>query len=299
MVRGDYPAMREAVGCAIEQGINYFDTAPAYGNGQSEANLGAVLRELGSDVLIGTKVRLAAGEMAGIGAAITRSVEASLRRLGRDAVDLIQLHSHIGLERQPGQDRIGIHDLDGVARTFEALQQPGKVRFWGITGLGVTAALHEAVATGRFHTIQVACNLLNPSAETTVAPGFPFQDFGRVAERAVQQGMGVIGIRILAGGALSGAMDRHPVASASVNPIGSEKAYSADVARAKRYAFLLDEGVVSTLVEAAVRFLVSMPSISIALIGISSRDQLEQAVQYVERGPFPPDILEHLRLFSI
>jgi aryl-alcohol dehydrogenase-like predicted oxidoreductase len=111
--------------------------------------------------------------------------------------------------------------------------------------------------------------------------------------------MGVIGIRILAGGALSGAMDRHPVASASVNPIGSEKAYSADVARAKRYAFLLDEGVVSTLVEAAVRFLVSMPSISIALIGISSRDQLEQAVQYVERGPFPPDILEHLRLFSI
>ena len=94
----------EAVSRAIELGINYFDTAPLYGNGQSEVNLGAVLRELKADVLIGTKVRLTGEDMGRIGAAITRSVEGSLRRLGREAIDLIQLHNHIGLSWQPEKD---------------------------------------------------------------------------------------------------------------------------------------------------------------------------------------------------
>jgi aryl-alcohol dehydrogenase-like predicted oxidoreductase len=295
LVRGDYPTMRRVVSRAIELGVNYFDTAPVYGDGQSEVNLGAVLRELKADVRVGTKVRLAAGDLARIGAAIVQSAEGSLRRLGREAVDLIQLHNHLGLQRQPEKSRLSMEDLDAVIRAFQGLQQQGKVRFWGITGLGVTDALHEAVTTGRLHTIQAAYNLLNPSAGTTVPPGFPFQDFGRLAEHAAQQGMGVIAIRILAGGALSGAMDRHPVASQSVNPIASEQAYSADVAGAQRYRFLVEDGVVSSLVEAAIRFVVSTPSISTALLGISSRDQLEQAVQYVERGPLPADILGRIR----
>ena len=297
LVRGDYPTMRQVVGRAIELGINYFDTAPQYGNGQSEVNLGAVLRELGTDVLVGTKVRLKAEEMSQIGAAVTRSVEGSLRRLGRETVDLIQLHNHIGFQRPPGQDpdRVGLHDLDAVNRAFETLQQQGKVRFWGITGLGETGALHEAVATGAFQTIQIPYNLLNPSAGTTVPGNFPFQDYGQLISHAAPQEMGVIAIRILAGGALSGTPKRHPVASQTVNPIASEPAYSDDVARAERYAFLVKDGVVSNLVEAAVRFAVSQPGISTALVGISSRDQLEQAVEYVERGYLSVDALEHIR----
>jgi aryl-alcohol dehydrogenase-like predicted oxidoreductase len=104
LVRGDYPTMRQAVNSAIELGINYFDTAPQYGNGQSEVNLGAVLRELGADVLIGSKVRLQGEDMGQIGGAILRSVEGSLRRLGRTTLDLIQMHNHIAFQRQPEQD---------------------------------------------------------------------------------------------------------------------------------------------------------------------------------------------------
>jgi len=296
LMRGDYPTMRQVVGRAIELGITYFDTAPQYGNGQSEVNLGAVLRELGTDVLVGTKVRLKAEEMSQIGAAVARSVERSLRRLGRQTVDLIQLHNHIGFQRQPERDpdRVSLHDLDAVRQAFETLQQQGKVRFWGITGLGETGAFHEAVAAGGFHSIQIPYNLLNPSAGTTVPRNFPFQDYGRIIEHAAQQEMGVIAIRILAGGALSGSTERHPFASKSVNPIASEPAYRDDVAKSQRYTFLVEAGVVSNLVEAAVRFAVSQPGLSTALLGISSRDQLEQAVKYVERGPLSVEIFENI-----
>ena len=105
----------------------------------------------------------------------------------------------------------------------------------------------------------------------------------------------MIAIRILAGGALSGTAERHPVAAKSVNPIASEQVYSGDVARALRYTFLVEDGVVSNLVEAAVRFVVSKSSVSTALLGISSPDQIEQAVKYVERGPLPGDTLGHIR----
>jgi aryl-alcohol dehydrogenase-like predicted oxidoreductase len=106
--------------------------------------------------------------------------------------------------------------------------------------------------------------------------------------------MGVIAIRILAGGALSGFPQRHPVAAKSVNPIASEPIYGDDVARAQRYTFLVETGVVSNLVEAAVRYVVSKSSVSTALLGISSRDQMEQAVKYVERGPLPRDALKRI-----
>ena len=92
--------MRQAVSRAIELGINYFDAAAQYGNGQSEVNLGAVLRELRAEVLIGTKVRLIGKDVGRIGEAITRSVEGSLCRLGCEAIHLIQLHNRIGFSWQ-------------------------------------------------------------------------------------------------------------------------------------------------------------------------------------------------------
>jgi len=166
LVRGDYPTMRQVVSRALELGINYFDTAPLYGNGQSEVNLGAVIRELRAEVLIGTKVRLTGEDVIRIGEAITRSVEGSLRRLGRETIDLIQLHNLIGLSRQPERDwiRIVLSDLDAVLEAFGVLQQQGKVRFWGITGLGESDTLRQAVGRGGFQTIQVPYNLLNPTA---------------------------------------------------------------------------------------------------------------------------------------
>src|SRR5436853_5819530 len=95
MVKGDPADQERAVARALELGINYFDTAQMYGNGESEKNLGRVLKALKPDVYIGTKVRLPPTERGQIGAAIAASLEASLKRLGRDSVDLFQFHNAI------------------------------------------------------------------------------------------------------------------------------------------------------------------------------------------------------------
>jgi len=294
LVRGEYPTMRRAVARALELGITYFDTASQYGDGQSEVNLGAVLRELRADPVVGTKVRLKPPDLDRIEAAIAESVEASLRRLGRERVDLIQLHNPFVPRSGPDQVGVTLHHFSAVLRAFETLERQGKLRFWGITGLGETEVLHQVVEGGGFHTVQAVYNLLNPSAGMQAPAGFSYQDYRQLIDRAAGQQMGVIVIRALAGGALSGTPDRHPVAARSVAPIATERDYAADVARARRFAFLVENGTVSSLVEAAIRFAISKPEISTALVGISSLEQLEHAVACANRGPLPAEALGRL-----
>jgi aryl-alcohol dehydrogenase-like predicted oxidoreductase len=294
LVRGEYPLMRRAVARAIEMGITYFDTAPLYGDGQSEVNLGAVLRELGADAIVGTKVRLEPSDLDRVEAAIAGSVEASLRRLGRECVDLIQLHNPLLPHSRPDGSGLTFDHFPAVLRAFVALERQGKVRCWGITGLGETETLHQAVAAGGFHTVQAVYNLLNPSAGTQTPSGFPYQDYRRLIDRAAEKSMGSIAIRILAGGALSGTADRHPVAARSVTPIATERDYAEDVARGRRFTCLVEDGTVGSLVEAAIRFVISKPEVSTALVGISSLEQLEHAVACVNRGPLLAEALRRV-----
>jgi aryl-alcohol dehydrogenase-like predicted oxidoreductase len=295
IIRADRPTRVRAVARAIELGINYFDTARIYGDGQSETNLGEALKELGADVLVGTKVRLTADEMREIGKGISASVEGSLRRIGREQVDLIQLHNGIGLQRQPDRGWIGVDDLEAVVRAFQALQQQGKARFWGLNGLGESKALHQAIASTGTYTIQAMYNLINPTAGTPAPPGFPYQDYGQLIDRAAGQQIGVIAIRVLAAGALSGTADRHPIAAQSVEPIASGPHYEDDAARARAFSFLVEEGYAGSLVEAAIRFALAKAEISTVLVGISSLEQLEQAAAYANKGPLPSRALERLR----
>jgi aryl-alcohol dehydrogenase-like predicted oxidoreductase len=106
--------------------------------------------------------------------------------------------------------------------------------------------------------------------------------------------MGIIAIRILAAGALSGTTDRHPIALPSVPPIASGPHYADDVKRAVTFRFLVEEGYTRNMVEAAIRFVIGKAEISTALIGISSIEQLEQAVAYTNSGPLPAEALGRL-----
>src|SRR6202045_734583 len=96
MVRGDANDQERTVARAIAAGVNYFDTAVQYGNGESEKNLGRVLQKLKPDeAIIGTKVRLPSADFGRIDEAIATSLEGSLARLRRDQVDLFHLHNAI------------------------------------------------------------------------------------------------------------------------------------------------------------------------------------------------------------
>jgi aryl-alcohol dehydrogenase-like predicted oxidoreductase len=221
-------------------------------------------------------------------------VEGSLRRLGREVIDLIQFHNSLGAERNLARSLVTAADLAVVISAFQKLQQQGKIRHWGITGLGETATLQQVMNSSNIHSVQCCYNLLNPSAGAPVATDFPFQNYGQIIDRAATRQIGVIAIRVLAGGALSGVLERHPVAAREVNPIASSPEYADDVAQAQRLAWLIDEGHVTTLVEAAIRFVISNPAVSTALVGISTLEQLEQAVAYADRGALPAAVLARL-----
>ncbi|HEX3347680.1 MAG TPA: aldo/keto reductase [Acetobacteraceae bacterium] len=292
MVRGAPADQERAVAHAIEAGINYFDTASQYGNGASETNLGRILKKLKPDVIVGTKVRLDpdADDIAG---EVSRSLEASLRRLQMDRVDIFHLHNPI--TRDGGGGSLPAETvLDEVAAALERLRQQGKTRFIGITAIGDTAALHEIIGAGSFQSAQVSFNMLNPSAADPVPPGYPGQDYDRLLDRAAGSGAGTIGIRALAGGALSGDAARHPIASPPPEPIGSATSYAADLERAQRLLPLVREGFADSLAEASLRFVSGSPLISTMLVGIATLDQLEQAIAAVEKGPLPPEALRCL-----
>ncbi len=284
MVRGNPADQERAVARAIDHGVNYFDTAPLYGDGASETNLGRVLASLKPSVYVGTKVNLTAAERTDAGAAVVRGLEASLKRLGRDSVDLFQLHNTISTG--PGDRMVSpALVLDQIVPALERLRRDGKARFIGLTAVGDTAALHQLVDAKVFDTAQVSYNLLNPSAGRAVTPRYPAQDYDQLLAHTQAASMGVVNIRVLAGGALSASAERHPIASPAPAPIGSGSTYDADLARAQRLLPLIKEGHVGSLVEASIRYVIANPAISTVLVGMATIDQFESHAAAIAKGP--------------
>jgi aryl-alcohol dehydrogenase-like predicted oxidoreductase len=251
-----------------------------------------VLRELGAPALVGTKVYLEPGDFERLEASVVAHAEASLRRLGRDRVEVLYFHHFLGAQRQKAQ--AGVADLEPVLRALQRLQQQGKAQVVGFNGLGETGVVHQALGLEGFQALQTCYNLLNPTGGRPAPAGFPFQDYGQLIDKAASQGKGVVAIRVLAGGALSGSPQRHPVGTAAVGPISTSADYDGDVERARRFSFLVEEGHASSLAEAAVRFALGKEGISSALVGISSLEQLEAAAQAQAKGPLPPKVLGRL-----
>ena len=294
MVRGDPADQERTVARAIAAGVNYFDTAVQYGNGDSETNLGRVLQRLKpADVAVGTKVRLPPGEFGRIADTVTMSLEGSLARLGLDRVDIFHLHNPI--TETGGGSALSVGQvLDDVVPAFQRLRQQGKIRFLGMTAIGDTAALNHVIDAGVFDSAQVVYNMLNPSAAGELPTNYPAQDYQRMFDHTKAAGVGVVGIRVLAGGALSGSAERHPIAGPAPEPIGSAMSYDADVDRARRLIPLVNEGFATSLTEAATRFALSHPAMGTILVGMATPQQFEDALAAAERGPLPQAALDRL-----
>ena len=221
MVRGDQLDQERTIARAIDAGVNYFDTAVQYGNGESEKNLGRILQQLKPrNAIVGTKVRLPSASFDRIADAVATSLEHSLMRLRRDRVDIFHLHNAI--TEHGGGEALSVRQVLGeVVPAFQRLRQQGKTRFLGLTAVGETAALAQVIDARAFDSAQVVYNMLNPSAATELPADYPAQDYGRLFDHTVAAGVGVVGIRVLAGGALSGSTERHPIASPPPEPIGS------------------------------------------------------------------------------
>lgn len=298
MTKGRAQDQDRAVAWARDNGINFFDTAASYGDGASEINLGRALGGNKDGLVISTKAGIAADEMGDIAGAAARSLDASLARLKLDHVDLFQLHNTLGRKDKVRPER-GVLDADMVLNevvpAFEKLRDAGKTRFLGFTAKGDADDLHNLVESGSFDSAQIFYNLLVPSAGGPVPAGYPADDFKELLAVAARNGVGSIGVRVLAGGALSGSEARHPLGMPSVAPIGSDTDYATDVGRAFAFQPLVEAAHAASLPELAVRYAVSNTTLSTIEIGIATQEELQRAADAVNKGPLPKEALAEIK----
>ena len=298
MIRGTPSEQREAVALALGAGIRYFDTAPSYADGVSETTLGRTLRELRADALVGTKFN-AVPEDPDLGSAIARSLEASLGRLGRDHVDLLQLHSRIASASSRKKPAASVDTVVGpIADTLNELKRSGKIRAAGFTGLGDPAAVLRVAESGRFDTVQAYVNVFNPSAAFAGAAPQGEPDFTGLIERAAARGLGVLAIRVLAAGAVSGS-DRHGNASPTGGSLMSGLSFERDVSRSHHLGAPVASLGLESAAELALRFAISVPGVSTALVGFSSLEQVRDAQRFADRGALTPAGIASIRALTV
>lgn len=266
----------ETIGLALREGINFFDVAPSYGMGRAEENLGRALTaatEYRDRVLVATKVSLADDDLEDMAGAAERSLTRSLELLRRDSVDLFQLHNSIAGERGRFRRSLTPRDAlgaDGALAALERLREQGLTRFIGITGLGEAAAVREVVREGEIDTVQVYYNLLNPSAARPLPAGSTLHDHGQLLGLAAELGIGVIGIRSHAGGALSGPIDRE---------VAPDSLAAHDAQRSRRLDFLTAD---APLAQVATRYVLEQPAVASVIPGVKNRAELQDAIAAME-----------------
>lgn len=279
MVKASYEEQIKAIRRALDVGINYFDTAFAYGLGKSEENLGRILNELGAQPVISTKIRLEPDDLGDVKAATVRAVEAGLARLRRERINLIQLHTRVTLDRGAGKRfSLAVKDVlgpQGVIEGLKEMRNRGTVDYFGFSGLGDPNALLELVDSGEFNAVQAYYNLLNPSAGQSVPQGFSAVDYGLLIDRAAGKGMGAIVIRVLAAGALTS--EPSAGGGSSPEPLSPGSDYPLDLERAEKInSALCVTG--KELTQLAIRFALMKPEVSTVLVGFSNTSHIDEAV---------------------
>lgn len=257
---------------ALELGVNYIDTAPAYRN--SEEALGIALSEAGSECYISTKLGgrptpFEPRDKKGL----LYSVEESLRQLNREKIDILMIHE---------PDRFGLYDwwsdkerfYGPVCEVLEELKERGLIKY---TGLGGTTAyqLARIVETGYFDVVLTAFNysLLWREAEIEILPAAKKKGVGVVIGSPLQQG-----------------------ALARRWPEVETGALWLSTPRQNQYKALygLLDDLQMEISELALRFALSNPDISTVLTGPRSVIEVENSVSAARKGPLSKDILNRL-----
>jgi L-galactose dehydrogenase/L-glyceraldehyde 3-phosphate reductase len=240
---------------------------------------------------ISTKVRIERDDLNDIPGAIERSMEASLKRLNAENVTLFQLHNQLGeaVGDRPALTPEQVLGRGGVADTFDRLYEQNLFRASGITVTGDTHAALEVIESGRFDCAQVYYNAVNPSAAWTRAPKtWKAQDFSGVMAACWRQNMGVLNIRVFAGGPL--ATDKRPGRLAvltSGTDLDNEVRCAAAVHKALGNAY-------GSPAQAALRFVLGNRDFASRIIGISTLADLDEALKAVEAGPLPSQAITRL-----
>ncbi len=167
------------VHAALDAGINYIDTAPSYGDGNSESIIGEAIQQRRNQFTLATKV----GYRNLTAVDVTTSVENSLRRLRTDVIDVIQFHGGMYTDAEVSHIR-----NDGLIDALVQLRDGGKVRFLGFTVEEPWTA-QPLIASGAFDVIQVRYNLIYQAAALHVLNQAKAADLGVATMRTMTSGM--------------------------------------------------------------------------------------------------------------
>ncbi len=282
---GDDRESSQALRLAVERGVNFIDTALAYGDGHSEQLVGQVVREAGHKIYVASKVpprNLLWPARPGIPISevfpyeyIMESTERSLKGLGLDTIDVQQLHvwNPEWIVR------------DEWKRAFEDLKRSGKAQSVGISinDHQPDGAL-EIIRTGLIDTVQVIYNIFDQTPEKNLFP------------LAVERDIGVIARTPLDEGALTGRINQHtqfePTEFRARYFKGDRKKQVAERVAAIERDLGIQDGVMP---EVALRFCLSHPAVSSVIPGMRTRANVEFNCSIPGKGPLPEKVVAILR----
>lgn len=264
------------IAAGLDAGLNYFDTAEAYG--ESETILGRALSGVDRErYFLASKVSYKdrRGDGGIINAAeLGKRLDGSLRRLGVDHLDVYQFH---GLELED-VDRV----MTELMPEMERQRRAGRIRFIGVTELwevdGPHGALLKCLPGGHFDTAMVGYNLLNSCAEDALFDVCRENDVGVVVMFAVRR-------------AMSDAIRRRAIFEELVdNGLLDRESVNAD----DPLGWLIGDGV-GSVPEAGYRFALEPEVVGTVLTGTSNLEHLRENLAAVAGGPLPPELRRAIR----
>ncbi len=290
LINQDDETKKKAVQRAMEAGINWIDTAPAYGQGRSEEALGWLLKEVNADLFVSTKFVIDTRKLDDIPGQIETSLEASLRRLKRDSVTLFQMHNWIGEETR-GRiiSSTELLKKDGVFDTLQRMKEQGAILHSGITALGETYSIIEVIESGRIESAQVYYNLLNPSAGINIPKAWEVYDFSGILDACEKHGVAAMDIRVFSAGVI--ATDTR---TGLEGPLTAGDTVESEEIKAKA-VFNEMEADYGTRAQTAIRFALAQKKLACIIFGLAEIDHLEEAIAAQDMGPLPGEGLERLK----
>lgn len=305
MVKGSESEQLEAVGAAIDAGVNYFETSPSFGRGAAETNLGKALKTLKARPHIGTMVEILPEGFDDIAAAIESALDGSLQRLGVDRIDVLIVHNPPRKQRDPNEPTwqpVTFDDMMGPGLTaFERVKRAGKARYFGFaTEHCDPETVNKLLDTRKFDHVNVWYNIVNPSAARSLPAGVhygrDYPNYGRILERAHHNGVGVAAFRLLSGGALSdpivanGAAGRHPNAGGSYSR--NPQLFEPEIARSRPLAFLKTPA--RSLPQAAYAYALANHGVTTIVGGFSDAAQMRELLVSPDIPHLTPAELERV-----
>jgi aryl-alcohol dehydrogenase-like predicted oxidoreductase len=248
---------------ALDAGINFIDTARAYGT--SEEIIGRALAGRRDEYVLASKVSSFSKENLppqALRERVARSVEQSLHALHTSVIDIMLVHSTLGDTLDDGP----------VWEALSMQREAGNVRFLGASVYGEQAAL-DAMATG-YDCLQIAYSVLDRGPE------------GRVLVEAAARDAGIVVRSVLLKGALTHRCRELPDA---MQPLKRAVEQMSEMAR----------GEVGSLPELAYRYVLGHPSAHTALVGTAHVAEMEAAVGYASRGALSQDLVRRIRSIEI